>query len=158
MLLYALFSVDLASHSQALTRYEPSSINWFRLASYVKLNSLACWALDAFHIQPRQTLHFWFVRRIWTFCRFFNRELLYQMSYNNLLRWAASVAPRNFVPQNTTHHVPFASRATQSSFAIGVYACYHTYPLTTKTALDPLDATLRNQTLPFLIPTNWLVL
>jgi len=80
------------------------------------------------------------------------------MSYNNLLRWAASVAPYVFDIQNTTHHVPFVLRTTQSSFTIGVYACYHTYPLTIKTAHKLLVATPRTYILPFLIPVDWLVL
>ena len=80
MLLCTFFPVDLASHSSALTHYETSSTNHFCLASYDGLDSLACQALDAFHIQPRQTLHFWFVRRNWTFSRFFNREMIYHWS------------------------------------------------------------------------------
>jgi len=58
MLLYAIYSVDLASHSSALTPYETSSINQLHLASSIGLNSLACRVLDAFHIQPSQSLLF----------------------------------------------------------------------------------------------------
>ena len=46
---YALLSVDLASHSDALTPYESSDINGFHLASYVQLVYLAAQVLDAFH-------------------------------------------------------------------------------------------------------------
>lgn len=42
------------------------------------------------------------------------------LSYINLLRCAASVAAYSFGIHDTTHHVPLASRATQTSFAIGV--------------------------------------
>jgi len=76
--------------------------------------------------------------------------------YINLLRWAASVALWNFVPQNTTHHVPFVSRTTQSYFTI--YVLHQNRPLTINTAYKPLGATLRTDTLPFLIPVDWLVL
>ena len=61
MLFYALFSVDLASHSVALTTYETSSINRFHLASYVWLYYLTATVLDAFHIPPRQTLRFYLI-------------------------------------------------------------------------------------------------
>ena len=50
MLLCIFYPVDLASHLGALTPYETSDTNQFHLASYVGLDSLACQALDAFHI------------------------------------------------------------------------------------------------------------
>ena len=77
MLLYAIYPVDLASHSSALTPYETSSINRFHLASYVWLDYLAAQVLDAFHIWPSQSLRFYNVSRSWTYSRFFNRELHY---------------------------------------------------------------------------------
>lgn len=58
MLFYAFNPADLANRSEALTPYETSSINRFHLASYVRLDYLAAQVLDAFHIQPRQTLLF----------------------------------------------------------------------------------------------------
>ena len=58
MLFYAIYPVDLASHSQSLNRYETSSINQFHLASYVGLDCVATQVLDAFHIQPCQSLRF----------------------------------------------------------------------------------------------------
>ena len=79
--------------------------------------------------------------------------MLDQLSYINLLRCAASVAAYSFGIHDTTHHVPFASRATQSYFTIGVYASRQ-QPLTINTAYEPLGATLWTNTLPFLIPTN----
>jgi hypothetical protein len=42
------------------------------------------------------------------------------MSYNNLLRCADSVAAYSFGIHNTTHHVSFVLRTTQSSFATNV--------------------------------------
>ena len=77
------------------------------------------------------------------------------MSYINLLRCADSVASYSFGIQNTTHHVPFVLRTTQSSFAIGVAPPFLTAPLTTKTAHQLLTATPRTNALPFLIPINW---
>ena len=64
MLLYAIYPVDLASHSGALTPYETSSINQFHLASYVGLDSLAGQALDAFRIQPSQSLRFYLLEGV----------------------------------------------------------------------------------------------
>ena len=76
-----------------------------------------------------------------------------ELCYINLLRCAASVAAYSFGIHDTTHHVPFASRATQSYFTIGVYASRQ-QPLTINTAYEPLGATLRTNILPFLIPTD----
>ena len=56
---------------------------------------------------------------------------------------------------NTTHHVPFVLRTTQSFFAISVTPPFPTTPDTTQTAYEPLAATPRTNTLPFLIPINW---
>jgi hypothetical protein len=119
MLFYAFYPVDLASHSSALTPYETSCINQFHLASYVGLDSLACQVLDAFHIWPSQSLRFvdsW----SWTNSIFLKRKSLYHWVISNLLRCADSVASYSFGIQNTTHHVPFVLRTTQSSFAICV--------------------------------------
>ena len=77
------------------------------------------------------------------------------MSYINLLRCADSVASYSFGIQNTTHHVPFVLRTTQSSFAICVDPAFRQPPLTTQTAYKPLAATPRTNTLPFLILINW---
>ena len=104
----------------SLAGYETSITNRFHLASYVWLDSLACQALDAFHIRPRQSLRFCLHSRSWTYSSFFNREILYHWVICNLQWCAASVAPHSFGMQNTTHHVPFVSRTTQRRFTIDV--------------------------------------
>jgi len=72
----------------------------------------------------------------------------------NLPVRAAPIAPYAFGIQNTTRPIPFVLRTTQSSFTINVYACYHTYPPTIKTAHKLLAATPRTYILPFLIPVD----
>jgi hypothetical protein len=55
---------------------------------------------------------------------------------------------------------------TPRTFCLASYSvvfCDHclrftTHPTTTQTAYEPLGATLRTNTLPFLVPTDWLVL
>ena len=86
---------------------------------------------------------------------FLKRKSRYHYAISNLPWWATSVASYSFGIQNTTHHIPFASRATQWCFTIGVLYCYS--PLTIYIAYELLGATLRTNTLPFLIPTDWLV-
>ena len=58
MLLCGIHSVDLASHSRALTLYEPPSTNQCHLAGSTGLGWPKPRALDVFHTQPRQTLRF----------------------------------------------------------------------------------------------------
>ena len=92
----------------------------------------------------------------WTNSIFLNRKSLYHWVISNLPWWATSVATQSFGLHNTTHHIPFASRATQWCFATNVLYCYS--PSTTNNAYELLGATLRTNTLPFLILTDWLVL
>jgi hypothetical protein len=128
MLFYVIYPVDLASHSSALTPYETSNINRFHLASYVWLDYLAAQVLDAFHIWPSQSLLCWLCCWI-KFC---------STQYNT---------PRTFCL--ASYSVVFCDRCNNVSQRV---------PLTTQTAYKPLGATLRTNTLPFLIPVNWLVL
>ena len=94
--------------------------------------------------------------RIWTCSILIKSQTIYHWSTLNLPRWAASVASYSFGIQNTTHHIPFASRATQWCFTIGVRYYYN--PLTIYIAYELLGATLRTNTLPFLILVDKLVL
>ncbi len=79
------------------------------------------------------------------------------MSYINLLRCADSVAAYSFGIHNTTHHVPFASRATQSRFATNVTTFHNVshQPLTLHTS--PWLRHLGQIHYPFLYQlTDWL--
>ena len=63
------------------------------------------------------------------------------MSYINLLRCADSVASYSFGIQNTTHHVLFVLRTTQSSFAVNVLILlpiHQTLKLHTSPRVQPL--------------------
>ena len=102
----------------------------------------------------RVSLCFLIVRGIWTFCLLLNRELLYQLSYNEptamcwlsccILFWNTQYnTPRTFGLAN--YSVVFCDRCLRIA----------TYPLTTQTAYEPLGATPRTDTLPFLMPINW---
>ena len=85
-------------------------LTWLACASSIRCLSHMTESVFAFLI----------VSGIWTYCLLLNRELLYQMSYNNLLRCADSVAAYSFGIHNTTHHVPFLLRSNQTSFTINV--------------------------------------
>ncbi len=97
------------------------------------------------------------VRRSWTFSRLLNREMHYHCAITeptamcclscSIIFWTTEYnTPRTFCL--ASYSVVFRDRCNNVSQRV---------PLTTKTALDPLGATLRNRTLPFLIPADWLV-
>lgn len=156
MLFYAFYSVDLASHSVALTTYETSCINWFHLASYVRLDCVATQVLDVFHIPPRQTLHFYKIVGV--------EPTAYSLKGNHstieLYQPTVMCCLSCFIIFWTTKY------NTPRTFCLADYSvvfcdqclCITTYPSTTKTAYELLVATPRINTLPFLIPVDKLVL
>ena len=102
----------------------------------------------------RVSLCFLIVRWIWTVCLLLNRELLYQLSYNEptamcwlscfILFWNTKYnTPRTFCLAN--YSVVFRGQCLDIA----------TNPSNTQTAYELLGATLRTNTLPFLIPINW---
>jgi hypothetical protein len=105
----------------------------------------------------RVSLCFLNVRRSWTLSRLLNREMHYHCAITEptamcwLCCWIKFCSTQYNTPRTfclASYSVVFCDQCNNVSQRI---------PPTTQTAYEPLGATLRTNTLPFLIPTDWLV-
>ena len=102
----------------------------------------------------RVSLCFLNVRRSWTFSRLLNREMHYHCAITEptAMCWLSCF----ILFWNTKYNTPRTfCLANYSVVFCGQCLDIATNPSNTQTAYEPLGATPRTNTLPFLIPINW---
>ena len=141
----------------SLAGYETSCINRFHLASYVWLYYLSATVLDAFHIRPRQSLRFCSIVGVEPTVKCLKGIRITIMLYQPTAMSCLSCWIRFWHTQyNSPHTFCLASYSVMLHDQCSNVS--QRAPPTIYIAYELLGATLRTNTLPFLIPTDWLVL